>query len=188
MKFWLLLLLLSLAVGCAPLEQVRWSSSRTLGEGTVTAPGEYSSEDASLAAKIRANTPPRRAASLRLTEEGRKLLGSGHYQKALTRMEQALAIDSSNPYVYYFLGKAHFHLTKYRQSVEFLDVAESLLSSQAFWLGEVYNLKGKNYHELGMLEPAHRSYTAALRLNPKNREAAIALSRVQRELKVPTVR
>lgn len=138
--------------------------------------------------KITVDTSPQRAASLRLTEEGKRLLDSGHYAKALTRLEQTLAVDSSNPYVYYFLGKAHFHLAHYRQSVEFLDVAESILGNQPYWMGEVYSLKGKNYQALGLMEQAHSSYVTALRFNPKNQEATMGLSHVRRKMKVPSVR
>ncbi len=144
--------------------------------------------EASLIGKIDPGTPPQQAASLRLTEDGRKLLESGDHAKALTHLEKTLAVDSSNPYVYYYLAEAHFNLTNYRQSVDFLDVAESMLDSQPFWLAEVLSLRGENFQAMGLLREASQSYAHALRLNPKNQKAAMGLSRVQRALEVPSVR
>jgi len=144
--------------------------------------------EASLIAKITAGTSPQQAASLRLTEDGKRLLESGHYAKALTHLEKTLAIDSSNPYVYYYLAKAHFNLVHYRQSVDFLDVAESLLDSQPYWMAEVLSLKGENFQAMGLLKEANFSYAEALRFNPSSRNASVGLSRVQRALEVPSIR
>lgn len=145
-------------------------------------------QEASLINKIDSHTSPRQAASLRLTDHGRKLIQSGHPTKALNHLEKALAVDSTNPYVYYYFAKAHFSLTNYRQSVEFLDVAESLLYSQPYWMAEVLSLRGENFQVMGLLKEASLSFAEALRLNPKNQKAAVGLNRVERALEVPSVR
>jgi len=142
----------------------------------------------SLVGKIDSRTPPQQAASLRLTEDGRKLIESGNNAKALTHLEKTLGIDSTNPYVYFYLAKAHFNLAHYRQSVDFLDVAEALLYSQAYWMAEVLSLKGENFQAMGLLKDANHSFAEALRLNPKNQKAAGGLNRVQRALEIPSVR
>lgn len=133
-------------------------------------------DDSSLIAKITPRTPPQRAASLRLTEEGRKLLEAGEYAKALTRLEKTIAIDSTNPYGYYYLAQTHYHLARHQESLNFLDVAESLLNKEPFWLAEVLALKGENFRALGFVEKADVSYSQALRLNSGNRVAAEGLS------------
>lgn len=133
----------------------------------------------SLVSKITPDTPPRRAASLRLTEEGRKLLETGEYAKALSRLEKTIAVDSTNPYGYYYLAKAHYDLGRYRESLSFLDVAESLLSREPYWLAEVLALKGENFRGLGFFQRADSHYSEALRLNPENRLAAEGLSRLR---------
>jgi uncharacterized protein HemY len=133
-------------------------------------------DDSSLLAKITSGTSPQRAASLRLTEEGRRLLDAGDARKALNRLEQTIVIDSTNPYGYFFLAKAHYRLGRYKESLNFLDVAESRLSQETFWLAEVYALRGENFRSLGMTQKAEASYTQALRLNSGNRTAAEALS------------
>jgi hypothetical protein len=138
-------------------------------------------DDSSLLAKITPGTSPQRAASLRLTEEGRKLLDAGDPAKALTRLEKTIVIDSTNPYGYFYLAKAQYRLRQYKESLNFLDVAESRLSAEPFWLAEVHALRGENYRALGMAQKAEASYAQALRLNSGNRTAAEALSRLHGE-------
>ena len=134
-------------------------------------------DDSSLLAKIMPGTPPQRAASLRLSEEGRKLLDAGDYAKALTRLERAISIDSSNAYGHFLLAKTQFGLRRYNESLNFLDVAESRLGAEPFWLSEVYALRGENFRALGMAARAAENYEKALAINPGNRTAAEALSR-----------
>ena len=138
-------------------------------------------DDSSLIAKITPRTPPQRAASLRLTEEGRKLIESGEYAKALARLEKTISIDSTNPYGYYYLAQAHYYLGRYQESLNFLDVAESLLANEPFWLAEVFALKGEDFRALGFSQKADSSYSQALRLNPGNRLAAEGLSNLRGE-------
>jgi len=181
----LVLAFLWLVQGCATTSRSPLSMPDGGRRASLNVSGEQLPEENSLVSKITVDTPPQRAASLRLTEEGRRLLDSGDHAKALARLEQSLAVDSSNPYVYFYLAMAHLRLAQYRQSIEFLDVAESLLSSLAYWLGEIHSLKGENYQALGLLDRANTSYATALRFDPNNRRAALGLSRVQRELRGP---
>ncbi len=138
-------------------------------------------DEESLIAKITPRTPPQRAASLRLTEEGRKFIESGDYAKALGRLEKTISIDSTNPYGYYYLAQTHFRLGRHQDSLNFLDVAESLLGNEPFWLAEVFALKGENFRALGSLERADSSYAEALRLNSGNRVAADGLNSLRGE-------
>ena len=138
-------------------------------------------DDSSLLAKITPATAPQRAASLRLTEEGRKLLDAGDPQKALTRLEKTIVIDSTNAYGYFYLAKTQHRLGRYKESLNFLDVAESRLNKEPFWLAEVHALRGENYRALGMMQQAEASYAQALRLNSGNRTAVEATSRLQGE-------
>ena len=143
-------------------------------------------DDSSLIAKITPRTSPQRAASLRLTEEGRRLIESGDYAKALGRLEKTISIDSTNPYGYYYLAQTHFYLGRYQESLNFLDVAESLLGSEPFWLAEVFALKGENFRFLGFLQKADSSYSQALRLNSGNRVASEGLTSLKGENQTPS--
>ena len=136
-------------------------------------------DDSSLLAKITPGISPQRAASLRLTDEGSKLLDAGEAAKALTRLERTIVIDSTNPYGYFYLAKAQYRLGRYRESLNFLDIAEPRLRSEPFWMAEVQALRGDNYRALGQAQRAEASYVQSLRFNSGNRSAADGLSRLQ---------
>jgi hypothetical protein len=152
------------------------SETRSGSEITPTLPPPLP-DDSSLLAKITPSTPPQRAASLRLTEEGRKILDAGDPGKALARLEKTIVIDSTNPYGYFYLAKAQYRMGRFRESLNFLDIAESRLGNEPFWLAEIHALRGDNYRALGQLQRAETSYNQALRLNSGNRTAAEALTR-----------
>jgi tetratricopeptide (TPR) repeat protein len=134
-----------------------------------------------LLAKITPGTAPQRAASLRLTEEGRRLLEAGDAARAVSRLERTIAIDSTNPYGYFYLAKAQHRLGRHKESLNFLDVAESRLAGEPFWLAEVHALRGENFRALGMEQKAEASYAEALRLNSGNRTAMEAIGRIHGE-------
>ena len=136
-------------------------------------------DDSSLLAKITPGVTAQRAASLRLTEEGKKLLDSGDPAKALARLEKTIVIDSTNAYGYFYLAKAQYRLGRYRESLNFLNIAESRLANEPFWLAEIHALRGENYRALGQLQSAEASYQQAVRLNSGNRTAADGLLRLQ---------
>lgn len=136
-------------------------------------------DNSSLLAKIGPGTSPQRAASLRLTEEGRRLLDAGDATKALNRLEQTIVIDSTNPYGYFYLAKAQHRLRRYKESLNFLDVAQARMGGDPFWLAEIHALRGENFRALGMLDKAQASYAQALRFNSGNRTASEAMSRLQ---------
>ena len=160
-------------------------SSGEAEEGTMAGAKErvpsQPSVQTSLIAKITPKTAPRRAASLRLTEEGRLFLDSGEYEKALERFEKTIAVDSTNPYSYYYLALAHHHLTHFQQSTNFLDVAESLLSEEPYWLARVFSLRGKNLETLGSMGQADASYAQALQLDPNNQAAFEGITEIRFE-------
>jgi Tetratricopeptide repeat len=138
-------------------------------------------DDSSLLAKITPGVSPQRAASLRLTDEGSRLLDAGEPAKALARLERTIVIDATNPYGYFYLAKAQYRLGRYGESLNFLAVAESRLSAEPFWLAEVHALRGENYRAQGHLQRAESSYQQALRLNSGNRTANDALARLHVE-------
>jgi tetratricopeptide (TPR) repeat protein len=79
------------------------------------------------------------------------------------------------------LAHAHHQLTHYQESLNFLDVAESLLSEEIIWLAQVFALKGKNFQVLGSFERADANYVQALMLDPNNQDAFEAITRIRTE-------
>jgi hypothetical protein len=164
--------------GKAPVRQGSEGESRGGAEPVPAAPPPLV-DDSSLLAKITPGTPPQRAASLRLTEEGRKILESGDPARALTRLEKTIVIDSTNAYGYFYLALAQYRLGRFKESLNFLDVAESRLGAEPFWLSEIHALRGENFRAQGQLQRAEASYNQAVRLNSGNRIATEALARMQ---------
>jgi hypothetical protein len=146
--------------------------------------GPALADDSSMLAKITPATPPHRAASLRLTEEGRKLLDAGDAAKALTRLEKTIVIDAANAYGYFYLAKAQYRLGRHKEASNFLDIAEARLGGEPFWVAEVYALRGDLQRAAGQSQKAEASYQQALRINSANRAASDGLSRVQGEAAV----
>ena len=163
-----------------PTRQASVSESRAAAEATPALPPPLP-DDSSLLAKITAGTSPQRAASLRLTDEGRKILDAGDPAKALSSLEKTIVIDSTNGYGYFYLAKAQYRLGRHRESLNFLDIAESRLGAEPFWLAEVYALRGDNLRAQGQVQKAEASYNQAVRLNSGNRTAGDALARMQAE-------
>lgn len=132
-------------------------------------------EPISLLAMITSQTSPQRAASLRLTEEGRELLENDDYDKGLSKLEKALAIDSTNRYAYYYLAQAHHLLSHYAESLNFLEVTEGRFILEPSWQARVLVLKGENFRALGLLDEADENYARALELDPTH---PVALERM----------
>ena len=75
--------------------------------------------DKPLTELIQPETSPQRAASLRLTEEGKAYLQSGNLIKASEALEKAITIDTSNPYAYYYFARHQIDkaVADYRQCI-----------------------------------------------------------------------
>ena len=159
-------------------KQASINEPRATGEATPASVPPPLADDSSLLAKIVPGISPQRAASLRLTEEGRKLLDAGDPAKALTRLERTIVIDSTNGYGYFYLAKAQYRLGHYQESLNLLEVAQSRLGGEPFWMSELYALRGENYRALGQAQKAETSYHQSLRLNSGNRTASDALARI----------
>ena len=129
----------------------------------------------SLLSMITSQISPQRAASLRLTEEGRELLKNDEHDRGLSRLEKALAIDSTNPYAYYYLAHAHHLLTHYTESLNFLEAIEGRFAQEPSWQARVLVLKGENFWALGLLDQADKNYARALKLDPTH---PVALERM----------
>ena len=154
---------------------------RSASEATSAPTAPPLADDSSLLAKITPGVSPQRAASLRVTDEGRKLLDAGEPAKAISRLERTIVIDSTNGYGYFYLAKAQYRLGHYQESLNLLEVAQSRLSGELFWLAEVHALRGENYRALGQAPRAEASYHQSLRLNSGNRTAADGLARMTAE-------
>lgn len=122
---------------------------------------------------------PRRKASMKLLQQGQTLLRAKNYRAALGRFEQVIGIDASNPFSHYFIARAHYFLDNYRESLSFLDVAESKLSSDNRWLVEVHVLRARNATAIGFHGQADTNYIRALSLDPHHKFALAQLTTIK---------
>ena len=121
---------------------------------------------------------PQRRASMKLVQQGRTLLQAETYKAALARFEQAVGVDAANPYSHYFIARSHYFLHNYRESLSFLDVAESRLAADARWLAEVHVLRARNAAAIGFHGQADVNYIRALRLDPGHAFALAQLTTI----------
>jgi hypothetical protein len=117
---------------------------------------------------IQQTTDPSLSASLRITEQARQRLGDNHPDEAVRLLSHALSIDASNPYPYFYLGRAYLMKKDYKQALTFFSRAEMGLGSNPPWLGETVGFEGACYEEMGRDQDAALAYQRALQLAPGN--------------------
>ena len=128
---------------------------------------------------------PQREASMKLLQQGQALLRAERHEAALARFEQAIRVDSSNPYSHYFVARAHYFLGSYRESLNFLEVAESGLAVDDRWLAEVYVLRARNATALGFHARADLDYVRALKVQPFHGYALARLTAIEPLARAP---
>lgn len=94
----------------------------------------------SLLTGISRTTTARRAAALRIAETGRTALQQKQYRRAVYYLEKALSLDA-NPFIHFYLARAHYRLANYQGSIGFLEVAESRFYGDPDWSSEIAALK-----------------------------------------------
>jgi tetratricopeptide (TPR) repeat protein len=114
------------------------------------------------------NQNPKRKASLQITQEGFRESNNGYYIKAVKRYEQAIDIDSSNPYAYYYYGVARYGMKEYEQSVRLLDEARTKFGKNELWLSKIFSYKGLNYRAMGRTDLSREAFKKALELDDRN--------------------
>ncbi|MCY4486626.1 MAG: hypothetical protein OXF11_05850 [Deltaproteobacteria bacterium] len=122
---------------------------------------------------------PQREASMKLLQQGQALLRAERHEAALARFEQGIRVDSSNPYSHYFVARAHYFLGNYRESLNFLEVAESGLAVDDRWLAEVYVLRARSATALGFHARADLDYVRALEIQPFHGYALARLTTIE---------
>lgn len=162
---------------CTSVDKRRGSSSVGIvtrsgtGSGAARSKPERVESPRPLQTTIPSPRTPRQTASLHLAETAQPLMRQGQYAQALERLEKALAMDPSNSYLYFYLGQAHYGLGDFEASLDFLEVAGSMLSEEFAWMTEIFILKGDNWLALGSIQKARQAYVQALALSPNSPKA-----------------
>ena len=121
---------------------------------------------------------PASAASLRLTDQARNEILSHHEGDAIQTITRAISIDASNPYAYFYLGRAYLAKKNYDQAITFLNRAEARFGANAEWLGETLAFEGLANEQSGQTAAAIACYQKALVAVPGNLMARVGLTRL----------
>jgi tetratricopeptide repeat protein len=142
--------------------------------------------DSSLQGLITKEQNPARAASMRIAEQARTELLDGHPDEASRDLERAVSIDPSDPYAYFYLGRAYIAKKNYSQAMTFLKRAEIGFGSRnPLWLSETLGFEARAYEESGHDAAAAATYQQALQVNPGNLMARVGYTRLAPSLSPP---
>lgn len=132
-----------------------------------------------LLALIGPTTSPQRAASLRLTDAGRRMLDSGDTAGALDRIEKAVKVDPTNPHGYYWLAQVHLRNGRLDQALAFSDKSIVLFSQgDRTWLAQAYTFRASILEKAGRFPEARSAYRRAVQAEPGNVAARAGLGRL----------
>jgi len=112
---------------------------------------------------------PARAASIRTVERARQEIIAGHAEDAIHLLTRSLSIDPTDPYSYFYLGRAYLIKKNYSQALTFFQRAGIGFTANPAWLGESCAFEGLAYEETGRLNEAAGAYRRALQASPSNR-------------------
>jgi len=132
-------------------------------------------------------TQPALAASLRLTDQARDQILNHHEDDGIQTLQRAISIDGSNPYAYFYVGRAFLAKKNYDQSVTFFKRAESRFAANPAWLGETLAFEGLANEQSGQSAAAIACYQKTLVAVPGNLMARVGLTRLGGEQTAPTV-
>lgn len=125
-------------------------------------------EMAPMADLAKAELEPRRAASLRLVEQGQKDLTGSRFERAAQSFSKAIEVDPGNPYAYFYLGMARFRVSRFEEAAELFLRGANLFGDLDAWKGEALAYRGESLECSGRLEEARRSFRAALDVDASN--------------------
>lgn len=164
MKRFLSFVFLAWLAGCVPLRPSPTPESVPIGE---------------LAQK---EAQPRRAASLRLVEQGRIDLFRSLYERAAQQLSKAIEVDSTNPYAYFYLGVTRFRVSRFEEASELFLRAANLFSDLDAWKAEAMAYRGESFEKSGRFPEAKQAFEEALRIDSSNLRAHDGLSRLQEKV------
>ncbi|HVB79335.1 MAG TPA: tetratricopeptide repeat protein [Candidatus Binataceae bacterium] len=139
--------------------------------------------DQPLTALIASTTDqPALNASLRVAERGRKALEASKPDDAIRELGRAISIDPTDPYAYFYLGRAYMMKKNYSQALAFFGRSEVGVRAVPAWLGEVKSFEGACLEEQGKFPEAAAAYKQALDVAPGNLMARTGYGRLSESL------
>jgi tetratricopeptide (TPR) repeat protein len=123
-------------------------------------------------------TQPALAASLRVTDQARDEILNHHEDDAIQTLQRAISIDGSDPYAYFYVGRAYLAKKNYAQALTFFGRAEIRFGTNPEWLAETLAFEGLANEESGQQAQAIACYQKTLQAVPGNLMARVGLTRL----------
>ncbi len=155
--------------------------------GSIAPQGQIS--DASLDSLIQSvgATQPALAASLRMADQAREQILKHQDDDAIQNLTRAISIEATNPYAYFYLGRAYLGKKNYAQAITFFDRAQTHFGANPQWLGETLAFEGLTNEQAGQTSTAIAYYQKALVAVPGNLMARVGLTRLSGEQAAPAI-
>src|SRR5215469_11021882 len=134
--------------------------------------------DQPLEGDINAAPLPTRKTSMRIADQARRELLKHEPDDAIRTLGRALSIDASDPYVYFYLGRAYLMKHNYEEAMTFWERAAISFRDNPKWLSEVLSFEGAVKERMGDTEEARKDYGRAIKLSPDNQLANDGYGRV----------
>jgi hypothetical protein len=125
-----------------------------------------------------AKDQPALSASLRLVESARGEIEKSRADDAIRSLGRAVSIDPTDPYAYFYLGRAYMAKNDYPQALAFFGRSEVGLRATPVWLGEVKSFEGACLEQQGKFAQAAQAYRDALEAAPNNLMARVGYGRL----------
>lgn len=121
---------------------------------------------------------PRRAASIRLVEKGRKELARSRFERAARYFSKAIEIDVNNPFTYFYYGVLRFRTRQFSQAAELFARSASFFDDLDLWQAEAWAYRGESLENLRNFSKARKAYDKAMDIDNRNDRAQRGLSRI----------
>ncbi len=155
--------------------------------GSIAPQGQISDDSLDpLIASIGASQPAL-AASLRIADQAREEILKHQNDDAIQNLTRAISIEATNPYAYFYLGRAFLGKKNYAQAITFFDRAQTHFGTNPQWLGETLAFEGLTNEQSGQTSTAIAYYQKALAAVPGNLMARVGLTRLSGEQAAPAI-
>ena len=113
-----------------------------------------------------------------MTDQASEEIVSHREGDAIQTLGRAISIDGSNPYAYFYLGRAYLERKNYPQAITFLNRAEARLGANPQWLGEALAFEGLANEQAGQNATAIAFYQKAVCAVPGSLMGRVGLTRL----------
>ena len=124
---------------------------------------------------------PKRLASLRLVETGKRELQNFRLERAAQEFTRAIEIDAANPYAYFYFAQTRIRGQRMAEAVDLLDQAVARFDRDAPWKSEALTLRGEVLESMKEYARAKVSFQDAVKVHAKNTRAKQGLARLASE-------